>query len=188
MIGLRAIRLPSAPRPLVALAPFAYLGLVALSWVAIDAIREVGPLDRAKLGGAIGLPLTLLIPTVTARAAVALGRGIERQLVVGGVAVLGALAVVGPMWIEYARRCGSVAMPVPAGALAIVGVAVAAALGLSTLVAMGLWPHRDGPKRSVAPAFVVSALVLALAATAVVLLAVQLLQLDPCVVRPSLTP
>lgn len=188
MIRLPAIRLPTVPRPLVALAPFAWLCLVALSWVAIDAIREVGPLDRAQLGGAIGLPLTLLIPTVTARAAVALGRGIERQLVVGGVAVLGALAVVGPMWIEYARRCGAVAMPVPAGALAIVGVAVAASLGVSTFVALRLWPHVAGPKRSVAPAAVASALVLALATTAVVLLAVQLLQVGLCTVRPSLTP
>ena len=92
-----AARIPIAARP------FLWLALVAAAWLVVDAVPSIGPLDRAKLGWAVAMPLTLLLPAVTG----AVARSVDdRSTAAASSAGWGSSAA-------SSRRCRSSAQFVP---------------------------------------------------------------------------
>ena len=152
----------------VALIPFGWLALVLAAWLAIDAIGQIGPFDRAKLGGAIGMPLTLLLPTVTGAVARVVGPGWRRLAIVGGIALAAALLIVEPFASQLAAQCSAAGQAVPIGGLITLGVSVALAVMLSTIVAGVLWRAPDGRRRIVAAVSTSSLVLLIVGAVVVV--------------------
>jgi hypothetical protein len=176
------------PRVPLAIRPFLWLGLVLLVWVGIDIIGSIGSLDRAKLGWAIGMPLTLLLPGVTGAVARGISSGRLRAAVIGGVGLICALLVVLPFLAQLATQCASVGAAVPIGSLAALGLAVALTVIASSVVAERLWRTADG-RRRVAWAVTASAVVF-LIGGAILVVATQssLFPSGTCVVRPIPTP
>jgi hypothetical protein len=125
---------PATARWLFVLGPIAAFAAVVGLWMAIDAIGEIGPLDKARLGGMIALPLTLAVPVGAAWAGERLGRFGRPAL--AALLGLGAAAAVGwPFWVEYASQCAAAALPMPVGSIVAVAVIAAATLGGAVVAA-----------------------------------------------------
>ena len=168
-------------------APLVALAAVVFLWAAIDAVGEVGPLDKAKLGWLVAVPLTLLVPVFAAWAG---GEKLGRfgRPLMAALAGLGAGIAIGwPIWIEYASQCAAVALPIPfspiATTIAIVGLTMFAAV---LAAGWSLGGGRSG-RVGVALAFVSAVIVFAIGFAVYVLMAVTLL-FGQCVVRPQGVP
>jgi hypothetical protein len=167
-------------------APLAALAGVVLLWAGIDAVGEVGPLDKAKLGWLVAVPLTLVVPVLAAWAGRELG-AFGRPLL-AALAGLGAgLAVGWPIWIEYASQCAGVGLPIPfspiATTIAIVGLTMFVAVLAAGSALDGVRSGRVG----LALAFVSAVVVFAIGSAVYVLMTASLL-FGQCVARPQITP
>ena len=174
---------PDDARVPLAIRPFLWLGLVLVVWLGIDAIQAIGPLDRAKLGWAIGMPLTLLLPGVTGAVARGISSGRLRAAVIGGVGLVCALLVVLPFLAQLVTQCASVGAAVPIGSLAALGLGVALTVIASSVVAERLWRTADG-RRRVAWAVTASAVVFLIGGAILVVATVGLFPPGTCAVRP----
>ena len=173
------------PRIPLAIRPFLWLGLVLVTWLAIDEIGVVGPLDRARLGWAIGMPLTLLLPAVTGAVARGLPAGRSRAAVYAGIGVGSALLVVIPFLAQFLAECASAGAAIPILPLATLGVGVALTVIASSLVAERLWLASDGRRRI---AWAVTASTVVLLIGGAILVGVTFSGLFPpgtCEVRPA---
>jgi hypothetical protein len=172
------------PRIPLAIRPFMWLALVLVAWLAIDAVGTIGPLDRARLGWAIGMPLTLLLPAVTGAVARGIPSGRLRIAVFGGVGVICGLVVVVPFMAQLVAQCASVGAALPIASLATLGIGVALTVIASSVVAERLWRTSDG-RRRVAWTVTASAVILLIGGA--ILVAVTYSSLFPpgtCAVRP----
>ena len=174
---------PADPRVPLAIRPFLWLGLVLLVWLGIDAIQAVGPMDRAKLGWAVGMPLTLLLPGVTGAVARGIPSSRLRAGVIGGVGLLCALLVVLPFLAQLVTQCSSVGAALPIGSLAALGLGVALTVIASSVVAERLWRTADG-RRRVAWAVTASAVVFLIGGAILVVATASLFPPGTCAVRP----
>jgi hypothetical protein len=136
---------PTISRWMFLVGPLAALAAVIGLWMAIDAVGEVGPLDKAKLGGMIALPLTLAVPVLAAWAGERLGRFGRPAL--GALLGLAAAAAIGwPLWVEYAGQCAAAALPIPAGSIVAVALLAGTSLG-GAVIAAGWAMDRVRPGR-----------------------------------------
>ena len=158
---------------------------MAAVWVAIGIVREVGPLDRAKLQGFLAVPMTLLVPAVTGRAASRID-GRWAWVVVIGVAVLAGFCVLVPGWVTYSANCAAASLPMPVVELIggfLLTIAVTAA---ASAVTWRAWPASVMARGQVVVAVVVGGLTLAAGAAVLLALATFALFLNfTCVVRPG---
>lgn len=178
----RDLRLPPAVRP------FLWLLLVTAAWLIIDALESVGPLDRAQLGWAIAMPLTLLLPAVTGACARSVDDRTLRIRIIGAMALACGVIVTVPFVTQLVPQCASVGQAVPVGAIVGLGLGVGLTVAASSIVAERLWRAADG-RRRVAWAVVASALVLLVGgAILAVIVFSGLFPPGTCVVRPSVSP
>jgi hypothetical protein len=174
------------PRWLLIAAPIASLAAAVFVWVGIDTVGEIGPLDRAKLGGIVGVPLALLVPVLTAWAGNRLGP--FAGPVMGAVFGLGAALAVGwPFWVEYAGQCDAVGLPVPIGPIAVMGSVVGVTLFGAVLAAGAALDGGRAGLGTYGRAFLSVAVVYVIG-FAIVALTLMGLFFGQCVVRPGITP
>lgn len=174
------------PRWLLVAAPIASLAAAIFVWVGIDTVGEIGPLDKAKLGGIVGVPLVLLVPVLTAWAGNRLGP-FAGPVMGATFGFCAGLAVGWPFWIEYASQCAAVGLPVPIGPIAVTSTVVGVTLFGAVLAAAAAF---DGSRHGFATfgrAFV-SAGVVYVIGFAIVALTLVSLFFGQCVVRPGITP
>jgi hypothetical protein len=175
---------PDERRIPLAIRPFLWLALVLVAWLGIDAVGAVGPLDRARLGWAIGMPLTLLLPAVTGAVAREIPAARTRAIVVGGVAAICGLLIVLPFLAQLIPQCAAIGAALPIGSLVALGLGVALTIVASSVVAERLWRSTDG-RRRVAWTIAASAVVFLVGgAILVVVMQESLLPPGTCVVRP----
>ena len=171
---------------LLVAAPLLALAAVVLLWTGIDVVGEIGPLDKAKLGWLVGLPLTLLVPVLAAWAGGRLGPWGRPTLAV--LVGLGAGAAVGwPVWIAYAGQCAAAGLSVPVSTIATIGALVGLTMFAAVLAA---GPALDGARSrpvTMGLAFVSAAVVFVVGFVTFALLSSSLL-FGQCVVRPGITP
>ncbi len=181
----RLTRGDALPSWLLVAAPLVALAAVVLLWAGIDTVGEIGPLDKAKLGG-VAVPLTLLVPILAAWAGRELGR--FGRPVMAALAGLGAgLAIGWPIWIAYAGQCAAAGLPIPFSpiltTIAIVGLTMFAAV-----LAAGSALDTGRTRRTrLVLSFMSAAVAFTIGFGVYVLMAASLL-FGQCVVRPQITP
>jgi hypothetical protein len=174
------------PGWLLVSAPVAALVAVVALWVGIDVVGEVGPLDKAKLGWLVAVPLTLAVPVLAAWTGGRLRR--PGRAVIGAIVGVGAALAIGwPMWIAYAGQCAAVGLAVPISPIATIAAIVGLTMFVGVLAAgRALDADRPGPV-VVGLAFVSAAVAFAIRFGIFVLMSPSLL-FGQCVVRPLITP
>ncbi len=174
------------PAWLLVAAPIVALAAVVILWTAIDAVGEIGPLDKAKLGWLVAVPSTLLIPVLAAWAGGGLGR-LGRPALAALVAIGAGAAVGWPVWMEYASRCAAAGLPVPVSPIATIGAIVGLTMCAAVLAAGAALDRMRSGLIGVVLAFVSAALVFAIGFGIFALMSGFLL-FGHCVVRPGITP
>ena len=114
--------------------PVIALIAIVFVWTAIDNIGEIGPLDKAKLGWLVAVPLTLMLPVLTAWAGGRLGR-FGRPILAALVGLAAGFAVGWPIWVELAGQCSAVGRPTPLGSVAATSTIVGLTLFAAVLAA-----------------------------------------------------
>lgn len=164
------------------------LGLVAtvVVWVAIDAVGAIGPLDKAKLGWLVAVPMTLLLPVLTAWAGGRLGRW-GRPTLAALVGLMAGVAVGWPIWVSLASQCAAVGRPAPLASV----VATSTIVGLTmfgAVLAAGVALDLDRPRRVAAVLAIVSAAAVCVIGFVVFVVLSFVLFFGQCSVRPGITP
>jgi len=167
---------------LLAVVPIAAVIAVAFFWAWTSNTPEIGPLDRAQVGGLVGVPLTVAVPVLTAWVAWRIG-GPARAILAAIVAIAGGLAVAFPFWAQYADQCADVHMANPVGAIAIVGSIAGATLFFSTIAA-GAVLDLDRPRSARLGRAVAATVVVFVVGFAAFALVGPGLFFGQCVVRP----
>jgi len=166
--------------------PLVALFVVVFVWTAIDAVGAVGPLDKAKLGWLVAVPMTLLLPVLTAWAGGRLG-GWGRPLLAALVGLVAGVAVGWPIWVALAGQCAAVGRPAPL--VSVVATSTIAGLTLfGAVLASGAALDLDRPRRVAAILAVVSAAVVSAIGFAVFVVLSFVLFFGQCSVRPQITP
>jgi hypothetical protein len=172
-------------RWLVATAPLALFALVIVIWVAIDRLVVIGPFDRAQLGWAVAVPLTVAVPVLGAWAGDRLGRfGRVSMAVV--LAIAAGIAVGWPFWVSYANQCAAVGLPMPLGSIAITAAIGALTMGGAVLAA-GAAIDRSRSRLAAPLAALAAGGVFAIGFLVFALMFNGLF-FGECVVRPSIAP
>lgn len=174
------------PGWLLAATPIAALAVVVLLWAGIDAVGEIGPLDKAKLGWLIAVPLTILVPVLAAWAGGRLGR-FGRPILAIVVGLGAGLAVGWPVWVAYSSQCDSVGLPVPTSTIATIGAIVGVTMAIAVLAAGFALDGGRSRYASVGLALTSAAIVFAIGFAVFALMSGSLL-FGQCVVRPGITP
>jgi len=166
--------------------PLVALIMVVFVWTAIDAVGAVGPLDKAKLGWLVAVPMTLLLPVLTAWAGGRLG-GWGRPLLAALVGLAAGVAVGWPIWVALAGQCAAVGRPAPLAS--VVATSTIAGLTLfGAVLASGAALDLDRSRRVAAILAVVSASVVSAIGFAVFVVLSFVLFFGQCSVRPQITP
>jgi hypothetical protein len=174
------------PGWLLAAIPAVALLAVVFVWVAIDTVGAIGPLDKAKLGWLVAVPLTFALPVLTAWAGGQLGRW-GRPVLAALVGLAAGLAIAWPIWVSYSGLCAAVGRPVPIVSIATTGMIVGLTL-FGAVVASGAALDLNRPRRTAsALAFVSAAVVCAIGFAVFVLFSIMLF-FGQCAVRPQITP
>lgn len=174
------------PRWVLVTAPIASLAAAIVVWVGIDTVGEIGPLDKAKLGWLVGVPLALMVPVLTAWAGTRLGP-FGGPVMGAAFGLCAALAVGWPFWVEYADQCAAVGLPVPIGPIAAASTVVGVTL-FGAVLAAGAALDGSRPGFAAFGRAVVSAGVVYVIGFAVVALTLTGLFFGQCVARPQITP
>jgi hypothetical protein len=174
------------PAWLLVTGPIVALAAVALAWTWIDRAGAMGPLDKAKLFWLITVPLTLLLPLITAWAGGRLGRfGRPTMGVIVGLCA--GLAVGWPMWVSFAGRCATVGLPTPLAPIATTSSIVALTMLGAVLAAGAALDVGRSRQVTVGLAFISAAAVFAIGFAVFALLAGSLF-FGHCVIRPPTMP
>jgi hypothetical protein len=169
-------------RWLMAVVPIAAVVAVAVFWGWTSNTPEIGPLDRAQVGGLVGVPLTVAVPVLAAWVAARIG-GPARPILAAIVAIAGGLAVAFPFWAQYAGQCAAVQLAIPAGPIAIVGAIAGVTLFLSTIAAGAALAQDRSPPIRLGLAVGATAVVFIVGFAAFALVGIGLF-FGQCVVRP----
>ena len=177
---------PGWPRWLLVTAPLVALAAVVAVWIGIDAVGEIGGLDKAKLGWLVAIPLTILVPVLTAWSSGRLG-GFARPILAAIVGLGAGVAMALPIWISYAGRCMAVGLPIPetpiAATASIVGLAM-----FGAVMAAGVALDSDRPPAVRFGLAVVGAGAAFAIGFAVFVIVLFSLFFGQCVVRPQIAP
>jgi len=166
--------------------PAVFVAGVVFVWVAIDTLGAVGPLDKAKLGWLVAVPLTLALPVLTAWAGGQLGRW-GRPVLAALVGLVAGLAVAWPIWVSFSGLCAAVGRPVPIVSIATTGMIVGLTLFGAVLAAGAALDLNRTRRTASALAFVSAAVVCAIGFAVFVLLSIMLF-FGQCAVRSQITP
>ncbi len=164
------------------------LGLVAtvFVWAAIDAVGTIGPLDKAKLGWLVAVPMTLMLPVVTAWAGGRLGPW-GRPFLAALVGLGGGVAVGWPIWVSLAGQCAAVGRPAPLASVIATSTIVGVTL-FGAVLAAGAALDLDRSRRVAAGLAVVSAAIVCGIGFAAFVVLSFVLFFGQCAVRPQITP
>jgi hypothetical protein len=174
------------PRWLLAATPLAALAAVVAVWIGIDAVGEIGGLDKAKLGWLVAIPLTILVPVLTAWSGGRLG-GFARPILAAIVGLGAGVAMALPIWIAYAGRCTAVGLPIPETPIAATASIVGLTMFGAVMVA-GVALDSDRPRAvRLAYAFGSAGVVFAIGFAVFVGVLLSLF-FGQCVVRPQFAP
>jgi hypothetical protein len=176
------------PAWLLVTGPIVALAAVAFAWTWIGDAGGVGPLDRAKGFWLIAVPLTLLIPLLTAWAGGRLAR-YGRPAMAAVVGLGAGLAVGWPMWVSFAGQCATVRLPTPLAPIATASTIVALTM-FGAVLAVGTVLDLQRPRRAavrLAFAFASAAIVFAIGFGVFALLSGSMF-FGHCVIRPQVTP
>lgn len=170
------------PSWLLVAAPIAALVAVALLWTGIDAVGEIGPLDKAKLGWFVAVPLTILVPVLAAWTGGRLG-GFGRPILAAIVGLGAGVAVGWPVWIAYSSQCAAVGLPLLISPIATIATIVGVTMFVAVVAAGSALDVRRSRPTGIALAIVSTTVVFAIGFAIVALLSASLF-FGQCVVRP----
>ncbi len=170
---------------LIATPVIALIGIVFV-WTAIDNVGAIGPLDKAKLGWLVAVPLTLMLPVLTAWAGGRLGPW-GRPILAALVGLAAGFAVGWPIWVELAGQCSAVGRPTPLGSVAATSTIVGLTLFAAVLAVGAALDLNRSPRITAGLALAVSAVICAIGFAAWVAFAFVLF-FGQCAVRPGITP
>jgi hypothetical protein len=174
------------PAWLLVTGPIVALAAIVFVWTGIDRVGAVGPLDKAKLGWLIAVPLTLLVPLLTAWAGSRIGR-YGRPTMAAIVGLGAGLAVGWPIWVSYAGQCATLGLPTPLAPIATLSAIVALTMLGSVLAAGAALDLRRPRPVAIGLAFASAAAVFAIGFVVVAFMWTSLF-FGTCVVRPQVTP
>lgn len=166
--------------------PILALIATAFVWAAIDAVGAIGPLDKAKLGWLVAVPMTILLPVLTAWAGGRLG-GWGRPTLAALVGLIAGIAVGWPIWASLASQCAAVGRPAPLASV----LATSTIVGLTmfgAVLAAGAALDLDRSRRTTASLAIVSAAVVCAIGFVVFVVLSFVLFFGQCSVRAGITP